>query len=100
MDIFYDKILFAGFFSCVVLFFFFSCLFFFFFFNSFAFSNLVCQIPACVKGEGVLEKTMQCSAYAGNSGKSSGLCSSHPAPPQPLPKSNTTLIGEIIALRG
>lgn len=98
MDIFHDKILFAGFFLVLCFFFFLACLFFFF--PLLSFSNLVCQIPVCVKGEGVLEKTMKCSAYAGNSGKSSGLCWSHPAPPLPLPKSNTTLIGEIIALRG
>lgn len=91
MDIFHDKILFA------VLFFFLCCAFFFF---PLSFSNPVCQIPVCVKGEGVLEKTMKGSAYAGNSGKSSGLCSSHPVPPLPLPKSNTTRMGEIIALRG
>lgn len=82
--------------------FFLCCAFFFAFFSPtlLSFSNLVCQIPVCVKGEGVLEKTMKCSAYAGNSGKSSGLCSSHPTPPLPLPKSNTTQMGEIIAPRG
>jgi len=94
MDIFHDKILFAELFLVL-------CFFFFLlFFPSLSFSNLVCQIPVCAKGEGVLKKTMKCSAYAGNSGKSSVLCSSHPAPPLPLPKSNTTLIGEIIARRG
>lgn len=89
MDIFHDKILFAVFFLVL-------CFFFF----PLSFSNPACQIPVCVKGEGVLEKTMKGSAYAGNSGKSSGLCLSHPVPPLPLPKSNTTLMGEIIALRG
>lgn len=83
MDLFHDKLMFAVWFpppppAC---------------------SKPVCQIAVCVKGEGVLGKTMKLSAYSGTLEKAQGFAYPtllHPA----TPRSSTTLICEIIPQRG